>query len=100
MLRVFISQPMNGKTDKEIEEERLSIVSKLSETVDEPFEVIDSFFKSASHDAKPLWFLGKSIELLSTADLAYFAKGWENARGCSIEHSCAVAYMIETIIAE
>lgn len=100
MLRVFISQPMNGKTDKEIEEERLRIVSKLSETVDEPFEVIDSFFKSAPHDAKPLWFIGKSIELLSTADLAYFAKGWENARGCSIEHSCAVAYMVETIIVE
>lgn len=50
MLRVFISQPMNGKTDKEIEEERLSIVSKISETV----------------------------------DLAYFAKGWETARGCII----------------
>ena len=63
MIRVFISQPMNGKTDKEIEE-RLSIVSKISETVDEPFEVIDSFFKSAPHDAKPLWFIGKSIELL------------------------------------
>ncbi|UWH92728.1 MAG: Nucleoside 2-deoxyribosyltransferase like protein [Bacteriophage sp.] len=47
MLRVFISQPMIGKTDKEIEE-RLS------------------------------------IELLSTADLAYFAKGWETARGCII----------------
>lgn len=100
MLRVFISQPMNGKTDKEIKEERLRIVSKLSETVDEPFEVIDSFFESAPHDAKPLWFLGKSIELLSTADLAYFAKGWENARGCIIEHSCAVACMVETIIAE
>lgn len=100
MLRVFISHPMNGKTDKEIEEERLSIVSKLSEIIDEPFEVIDSFFKSAPHDAKPLWFLGKSIELLSTADLVYFAKGWENARGCIIEHYCALAYMIETIIAE
>lgn len=100
MLRVFISQPMNGKTHKEIEEERLRIVSKISETVDEPFEVIDSFFKSAPHDAKPLWFLGKSIELLSTADLVYFAKGWETARGCIIEHSCAVDYMVKTIIAE
>lgn len=100
MLRVFISQPMNGKTDKEIEEERLSIVSKISETVDEPIEVIDSFFKSAPHDAKPLWFIGKAIELLSAADLVYFAKGWENARGCVIEHYCAVAYKIETIIAE
>lgn len=49
---------------------------------------------------KPLWFLGKSIELLSTADLVYFAKGWETARGCIIEHSCAVAYMVKTIITE
>lgn len=97
MLRVFISQPMGGKTDKEIEKERLSIVSKISETVDEPFEVIDSFFKSAPHDAKPLWFLGKSIELLSSADLVYFSKGWENARGCRIEHECAVEYMLDRI---
>lgn len=100
MLKVFISQPMRGKTDKEIKEERLRIVSKISETVTEPFEIIDSFFESAPHGAKPLWFLGKSIELLSTADLAYFSKGWENARGCRIEYDCAVAYLIETIITE
>lgn len=97
MLQIFISQPMNGKTDKEIKEERLRIVSKISEILTEPFEIIDSFFESAPHDAKPLWFLGKSLELLSSADLVYFSKGWENARGCRIEHDCAVAYLIETI---
>lgn len=100
MLRVFISQPMSGKTDKEIKEERLRIGSKISEIVTEPFEIIDSFFETAPHYAKPLWFLGKSLELLSSADLAYFSKGWENARGCRIEHDCAVAYLIETIITE
>lgn len=100
MLQVFISQPMSGKTDKEIKEERARIVSKISEIVTEPFQVIDSFFESAPHDAKPLWFLAKSIELLASADLAYFSKGWENARGCRIEHDCAVAYLIETIITE
>lgn len=91
---------MSGKTDKEIKEERLKIASKISEIVTEPFEIIDSFFESAPHDAKPLWFLGKSLELLSTADIAYFSKGWENARGCRIEHDCAVAFLIETIITE
>lgn len=85
MLQVFISQPMNGKTDKEIKEERSRIISKIRKTVIEPFQVIDSFFESSPHDAKPLWFLGKSLELLSTADLAFFSKGWENARGCIIE---------------
>lgn len=94
MLQVFISQPMSGKTNKEIKEERSRIVSKISETVTEPFQVIDSFFESAPHNAKPLWFLGKSLELLSTADLAYFSKGWENARGCIIEHACAESYNI------
>lgn len=98
MLQVFISQPMSGKTAKEIKEERSRIVSKISETVAEPFNIIDSFFETAPHDAKPLWFLGKSIELLSSADLAYFSKGWENYRGCWIEHACAVAYNIETIV--
>lgn len=100
MIKVFISQPMNGKTDEEIKKERLRIISKIGDLVSEPFEVIDSYFESAPHEAKPLWFLGKSIELLSSANLAYFSKGWESARGCSIEHACAVSYMIEKIITE
>lgn len=60
-------------------------------------KVIDSFFQSAPAEAKPLWFLGKSLELLSTADVAFFAKGWEDARGCRIEHECAIEYGIDTI---
>ena len=59
--------------------------------------MIDSFFENAPHDAKPLWFLGKSLELLSTADIAYFADGWEEYRGCSIEHKCAIEYGIKII---
>ena len=45
--------------------------------IGEPVEVIDSFFQEAPTDAKPLWFLGKSLELLSGADVAYFAQGWK-----------------------
>lgn len=35
--------------------------------------------------------------LLSTADVAYFAKGWEEARGCKLEHECAIQYGIDVI---
>lgn len=63
----------------------------------EDVEVIDSFFQSAPADAKPLWFLGKSLELLSNADVAFFAEGWEDARGCRIEKMCAIEYGIPTI---
>lgn len=102
MKRVFISQPMNGRSNEEIKAEREYITDKIGEYYKhehgpEPVQVIDSFFEDAPQDAKPLWFLGKSLELLSTADIAVFAKGWRSARGCMIEHECAVAYGIETI---
>jgi hypothetical protein len=98
MKRIFISQPMKDKTDEQILKEREVAVSAVKEKFNgEDVEVIDSFFQSAPHDAKPLWFLGKSLELLSTADVAYFIGEWKNYRGCKIENTCAKEYGIETI---
>lgn len=97
MKKLFISQPMRGKTDEEILAERKKAIESAERNLSEPVEVIDSFFQNAPADARPLWFLGKSLELLSTADIAYFAKGWEDARGCRIENQCAIEYGIEVI---
>lgn len=97
MKKLFISQPMKGKSDANILAERQKAIKIAEELIGEPVEVIDSFFKGAPTNAKPLWFLGKSIELLSTADVAYFASGWTEARGCKIEHTCAVEYGIDSI---
>lgn len=98
MKRIFISQPMKDKTDEQILKERERAVSAVKGKFNgEDVEVIDSFFQSAPHDAKPLWFLGKSLELLSTADVAYFIGEWKNYRGCKIENTCAKEYGIETI---
>ena len=94
MTKIFISQPMKDKTNQEIEQERKEIIEKAEKHFGE-IEVIDSFFKDASHDAKPLWFLGKSLELLSNADVIVLGKGWEQARGCRIEHECAIQYGIK-----
>lgn len=97
MKKLFISQPMRGKTDEEILAERKKAIESAERNLGEPVEVIDSFFQNAPVDARPLWFLGKSLELLSAADIAYFAKGWEDARGCRIENQCAIEYGIEVI---
>lgn len=98
MKKLFISQPMKGKTDKEILAERRRAVKSAEEKLGEPIEVLDSFFQNVPTDANPLWFLGKSLELLSTANIAYFVKGWKEARGCRVEHQCAVEYGIEVIV--
>ena len=97
MKKLFISQPMHGKTDDEILAAKEQAIRDAECRIGERVEVIDSFFQSAPHDAKPLWFLGKSLELLSTADVVYFATGWEGARGCRIEHLCAIEYGIDCI---
>ena len=95
-MKLFISQPMREKTDDEIKSEMAEIIKRVTDQFGE-VEVIDSFFENAPHDARPLWFLGKSLELLSTADCAYFAEGWNDYRGCRIEHECAVQYGINIV---
>ena len=99
MTKIFISQPMKDRTNQEIEQERKEIIEKAEKYFGE-IEVIDSFFKDAPHDAKPLWFLGKSLELLSNADVIVLGKGWENTKGCRIEHECAIQYGIKIVYIE
>ena len=100
-MKVFISQAMRGLTDQEILETREAAIryakSSIGLAEGDEIEIIDSFFQSAPTDAKPLWFLGKSLELLSTADVCLFVGDWENARGCRIEHECCVQYGIPTL---
>ena len=97
MKKLFISQPMRGKSDEDILTERKKAIESAEKAIGEPVEVIDSFFQEAPVDAKPLWFLGKSLVLFAGADIAYFAKGWQDARGCRIEHTCAAEYNIDRI---
>ena len=97
MKKLFISQPMRGKTDEEIRAERAKAIQCVEKIVGEPVAVIDSFFEKAQVNAKPLWYLGNSLELLSDADIAYFAAGWKETIGCWIEYICAIQYDIHCI---
>ena len=98
--RVMISQPYAGLTDFEIDEARRNAVETLEE---KGFEVVDTFFSESSfkdlteREIKhiPLYYLAKSIEYMAKCDAVYFCKGWENARGCEIEHKAAVEYGLE-----
>lgn len=100
MKKLFISQPMNGKTDEEILTERNFVIERAKEKVNDEVEVIDTFYDDFGPNAKPLEYLAKSIGDLAKADIAYFVKGWNNARGCKIEYECATQYGIECITEE
>ena len=98
MKKLFISQPMRGKTDEEILKEREIAIEKVKNVLGEDVEVLETFFDDFSVDAKPLEYLARSIQFLAKADAAYFVDGWENARGCKIEHECALEYGIRIIM--
>lgn len=67
MKKLFISQPMRDKSDKEILKARETAVGFAKAILAEDVEVIDSFFQRAPEDAKPLWYLGESLKLLANA---------------------------------
>ncbi len=77
MKKLFISQPMRGKTDEEILKERKQAIQLAKNYLEDDVEVIDSFFLGAPANVKPLWFIGESIKLLAEADVVYFADGWQ-----------------------
>lgn len=95
-MSVFISQPMNGRSTEEIECEREEFVKDLKKYLGEDINILDTIFNFVE-DVPSLVCLGRSIEVLAKADLAVFMDGWENARGCRIEHQTAKDYGIPTL---
>lgn len=106
-MRLFIAQPMTGKSDDEINLIR-GIVSRayidhLIETKEfTTVELIDqvnipdpvSVPAGISDREIRLRYLGRSIQLLATADIVIFAGDWQNANGCNIEREICDRYNI------
>lgn len=91
---------MRNLSDEEILKTREEIKIRAEKVIGEPIELINSFLEDYPGEINkhiPVYFLGKSIELLSQADIAYFGGDWRNARGCKIEYEVADKYGIKII---
>ena len=103
-MRAMLSQPMAGKTEEEIREARERAISVLEA---KGYEIVNTLFTDEWYSQEsmkergvvqiPLCFLAKSLENMSLCHAAFFCKGWEQARGCWIEHEAAKAYGLEVI---
>lgn len=90
-MRVMISQPMNGKREIQIRLERQKVIKNLE---DLGWQVVDTIFaEEAPKSCDPaMYYLSKSIEVMSKVDAVMFMNGWEKARGCRIEHDICLQY--------
>lgn len=102
--KAMLSQPMAGKTGAEIAATRERAVAVLEglgyEVVNTLFT--DEWYSPDSCEARgvvnhPMMFLAKSLENMSLCHAAYFCEGWENARGCKLEHAVAEAYGVDIL---
>lgn len=104
MGNIMISMPMAGLTEEQIQskfKKKKIFLESLG------FTVVNTVFISAWYSNtdirergiinKPLCFIAKSLEAMSTCGTVYFCKGWSDARGCRIEHEAAKAYGLEII---
>ena len=94
-MKIMLSQPMKGKTNEEIRKEREHLVKEIESN---GHIVLDTIFDEAPKNVdEAIWYLSKSIEYLAQADVVFFMKGWEYARGCKIEHQVAIEYGKEVV---
>lgn len=86
--KVFISVPVYGNTKDEVKIQKEEIMKTL-ERYNSNLVLLDSWiYKSDSS----LECMGEGLIIMARADIVVFASGWENSRGCQLEHACANAY--------
>ena len=106
-MKAMLSQPMAGKMDEEIIATREKAIKALQAR---GYEIVNTLFTDEWYNREnmekrgvvqiPLCFLAKSLENMSLCHAVYFCKGWEQARGCRLEHDAAVAYGLDVIYEE
>ena len=107
MMKAMLSQQMAGKSEEEIKATRKQAIKVLEE---KGYEIVNTLFTDEWYSDEhmkergvvqiPLCFLAKSLEKMSLCHAVYFCKGWEQTRGCRLEHDVAVAYGLTVIYEE
>ena len=98
MKKLFVSVPMKGRT-KEAIKASITKMHKIAEIFEgEELELIDSYVESDPPvDSKQaIWYLGKSIEKLATADIFIGIDRHYDWHGCQIEAEVATFYGVKS----
>lgn len=100
VIKLFISQPMNGRPFEEVMDERRCMMDEFktwaieAKLIDEDTTIIDvnMIFADSEEGKGRIWYLGRSLQTMEEADFVIFHKNAFNAAGCSVEHMAAARY--------
>lgn len=97
MKKLFVSVPMKGRTEEEIKAS-IQKMKKIAEIYEgEELELIDSYIEDnpPKDNNQAIWFLGKSLEKLATADVFIGIEDAWDWNGCYVEQEVANRYRIK-----
>lgn len=94
-LRVYCAVPMWGRAESAIASELESAVSLYSSHTGKSCELVNY---SRAHTAlSPLEAFGESVKSMAKADVVLMLDGWEEARGCRLEHEIAMGFGVPVV---
>lgn len=98
MKKLFVSVPMKGRTEEKIKAsiQKMKTIAEAYEG--EELELIDSYVEDdpPKNNHPSVWYLGKSLEKLSEADIFIGIDTDYEWKGCFIESLVADKYGIKT----
>lgn len=98
MKKLFASVPMRGRTEEEIRES-FAKMKRIAEAYEgEELELIDTWIAEEPPEGaktSAVWYLGKSLEMLSTADVYIGVSTYGYFPGCCVEEDAAQLYKIK-----
>ena len=90
----MLSRPMKGKTREQIEKEMVDVIFDMYDHM--TCEIISPIVENREEKSE-LECFSESIFFMSKADVLAMGFGWENSRGCRLEHDIAKAYGVPVI---
>lgn len=93
-MRIYISIPITGH---DLEEQRAK-AERFAKDIDaighDPINPFDCSTPPEHFDEKQktAYYMGFDIADLLLSDAAYFSRGWEQSKGCRLEHAAAEIY--------
>jgi hypothetical protein len=101
-LNIFISQPMNGLSEREILAERDRIEEVLRKLFpNDELTFLSGYTSEIAHfqdeNQERIYRLGCSVSIMAEADYIFLPDGYMDARGCVVEARVAGEYNIPII---
>ena len=88
---------MNESTAPQIKLTPAQYLEKIESEGYVPLDTVFEEYQTSNVKHKGVFFLGRALERIGHADVAFFMPNWESARGCRLEHQVCEEYGVPIV---